>query len=244
MKMQNDLIYLASGIFNINTNIYNAYLAKQLEARGYNCFLPQRDGFEVANYFIFLEAAREYFSEEEASIISHYVPYYLDLGYFMSRSIATVANIDEPVDLGMVVEIAYARFCNIPVIGLRTDLRSPLGNATDVIGINPFPVEQCDCYIKADTPTGGYDEIIEATNVIIDKIEEKLREWIARKKSNMTENDNPIIKDIIKGSDILFTDLDMNEIHTKESMKEIAERFIENKKFFLANAPELVSIKA
>ena len=175
-----------------------------------------------------------------AEEVARYVPYYLDLGYFMSRSIAIVANLDDPIDTGMVVEIAYSTICNIPVIGVRTDLRSPLGNVEDVIGINPFPVEQCDCYIKAYPPTGNYDDVFKKTDFIIRKVDEKLKEWIPKKKNNMTENDNPIFKNLVKGAEILFSDID--DIHTQDNMIKIAQRFAGNKEFLLSIAPELVSI--
>lgn len=246
MNKKKDFIYVAAGLFNANTNMYNAYLTKNLESLGYSCYLPQRDGFEVGRFIAFLNTAKDALGVEETSDsnlaeeVARYVPYYLDLGYFMSRSIAIVANLDDPIDTGMVVEIAYSSICNIPVIGVRTDLRSPLGNVEDVIGINPFPVEQCDCYIKAYPPTGNYDDVFKKTDFIIGKVDEKLKEWIPKKKNNMTENDNPIFKNLVKGAEILFSDID--DIHTQDNMIKIAQRFAGNKEFLLSIAPELVSI--
>ena len=240
MKDNQEYIYVAAGLFNADTNIYNAYLTKTLESLGYTCYLPQRDGFEVANFIKFLNQAKEEFDPKVASKVAHYVPYYLDIGYFMSRSIATVAVLDDPVDIGMVVEISYSKLCNIPVVGVRTDLRSPLGDVADKIGINPFPVQQCDCYIKASTPTGGYEEIMKETDAILAKVVGVLEKYIPRKKNNMKENENPNIKNIIKGSEILFADID--DFHDEESMKEMARRFVSNEKFFDSVAPEILSI--
>ena len=239
-------IYIAAGLFNGNTNLFNAYITDHIEQAGFRAYLPQRDGFEVAKFIAFLRAAKSVFDQQDPAIatnIGRYVPYYLDLGHFMSRSIAVVANLDDPLDSGMVVEIAYAKMCNLPVIGVRTDLRSPLGEVEDTIGINPFPVEQCDCFIKAYPPTGGYETVIERTDAILAKVNEKLTEWIPRKKNNMRDpnNSNPIFQDIVKGADILFGNLE-GDLHSKENMIEIAKRFAANQKLLLGIAPELVSI--
>jgi len=246
MVNQDGYIYVAAGEFNVNTNMFNAYVTRHFESLGYKCFISQRDGFEVGKFITFLASARDVVNDPDSDLaeqIARYVAYYLDLGHFMSRSIAVVANLDDPLDSGMVVEIAYAKMCNLPVIGVRTDLRSPLGEVEDTIGINPFPVEQCDCFIKAYPPTGGYETVIERTDAILAKVNEKLTEWIPRKKNNMRDpnNSNPIFQDIVKGADILFGNLE-GDLHSKENMIEIAKRFAANQKLLLGIAPELVSI--
>lgn len=254
MKKPSEYIYVAAGLFNANTNMFNAYLTKQLEeSLDYQCFLPQRDGFETGKMIPFFNTIKDELgldenadpkkAEELATAIARYVPYYLDLGYFLSRSVAIVAILDEPIDVGLVVEISYAAICNIPVIGVRTDLRTPLGNMGDTIGINPFPVEQCDCFIKADTPAGDYDQVMETTDSLTNEIKEKLEEWIPKKKNNMMENENPIFQDLIKGSEMLFWDIGEDR-HTRENMLKIAHRFRENKEFLLSIVPQLVKIES
>jgi hypothetical protein len=69
-------IYLSSGMFNADTNLYNACLTKYLESKSYNCYLPQRDGLSVAQLSTYLQKH----NPEVANEISCYVPYYFDLG--------------------------------------------------------------------------------------------------------------------------------------------------------------------
>jgi hypothetical protein len=252
-------IYMAAGLFNVETNMVNAYFTKQLEAfyaknpltkRGEEiqakCYLPQRDGFEVGKIADFISHAGHILPPDgklTAAEVVMYVPYYLDLGYFMSNSIAVVANLDEPIDNGLMVEIAYAKLCNIPVIGLRTDLRTPLGERTNILSINPFIIEQCDCFIWSQTPPGDFDDVMSHTDSIITELEKRIRKWVAddSKSNEMRESQNPIFKNIIKGSDLLFSDLEGN-IHTDENMTKIVKSFAKHAEFLMEIAPELVPI--
>ncbi|MEM7431744.1 MAG: hypothetical protein AAF351_07370 [Pseudomonadota bacterium] len=245
-------VYMAAGLFNADTNVFNAYLTEQLEKSEYfanndlKCYLPQRDGFEVAKFVDFLNNAKnirmdngELMDPKVAADIARYVPYYLDLGQYLSKSRAVVAMIDDPIDSGMVVEIAYAAICNIPVIGLRTDLRSPLGNVTDWIGINPFPAEQCDVFIKTETPTGGLAEVLKACDDIAGEVIRYLDKYIPLKQNKMAENENHIFKNLIQGAQYIFDGIDGN-IHTKEAMTEIALNYLHHMPMLNQIAPERV----
>lgn len=254
MNDNNEYIYIAAGLFNIETNMFNAYLTDKLENRfGYNCYLPQREGFETSKMAAFYEKIPGAIldgdsSDSDSDLLEKAIPlfpYYLDLGYYMARSIAVVANLDEPIDIGMVIEIAYAKICNIPVIGLRADLRTPLGDRGNIIGINPFPVEQCDCYINVYPPTGDIEEITKLTDSIIEKIDEKLKEWIPRGKNMMRESDHHVFHRLVNGAEKLFSGI-IDKIHhpehTEEVMDEVLRRFSENKDYLMAISPELVQL--
>lgn len=251
-------IYMAAGLFNVETNMVNAYFTKKLEAFfaknpltrdgkqiPVQCYLPQRDGFEVGKIADFIAHAGKILPEGKltASEVVMYVPYYLDLGYFMSNSVAVVANLDEPIDNGLMVEVAYAKLCNIPVIGLRTDLRTPLGQRTDIMSINPFIIEQCDCFIWSQTPPGDLDDVMSHTDTIIEELQKRIQKWVAdtSKGNQMRSSENPIFRDIIKGSDMLFSELD-GDIHTEENMTRIVKSFAANADFLMKIAPELVPI--
>ncbi|MEM7217310.1 MAG: nucleoside 2-deoxyribosyltransferase [Pseudomonadota bacterium] len=234
-------VYLAAGLFNLGTNFQNAYIANRLEEHGYRCFLPQRDGFEVARFVEFLQQAKDNDATRRyASEIAHFVPYYLDLGYFLSRSIAVVASLDDPLDSGMIVEISYARLSNLPVIGFRSDIRSPLGNVSEEIAINPFPVRQCDVYIKAATPTGDLASVYRATDAFVETIESELRARVPLKHNRMATSDNPVLQDIVKGAAILFDGL--SRPFGTDAMREIANRYVQHKDFFDAQQPKFLAI--
>jgi hypothetical protein len=252
-------IYMAAGLFNVETNMVNAYFTKKIEEalrnkklvyRGQEidsqCYLPQRDGFEVGKIADFIQHAGSILppdSKLTAAEVVMYVPYYLDLGFFMSNSVAVVANLDEPIDNGLMVEISYAHLCNIPVIGLRTDLRTPLGARADILSINPFIVEQCDCFVWSETPPGELEDVMLHTDKIIAEIEKLLHRWVAdpEKGNEMRKSDNRIFKNIIKGSDLLFGDL-QGDIHTDENMTKIVKNFAKHRDFLMQIAPELVPI--
>lgn len=252
-------VYMAAGLFNVETNLVNAYFTKVLEASfekepltrdgkelSAQCYLPQRDGFEVGKIAGFLAHAKDILppkSKLTPAEVVMYVPYYLDLGYFMSDAVAVVANLDEPIDNGLMVEISYAHLCNIPVIGLRTDLRTPLGARDNILSINPFIVEQCDCFIWSETPPGDYLAVVTHTDRIIQKVDEHLRKWVAspEKGNRMRASENPIFQNVIKGSELLFSDLE-GDIHTPENLTKIIKIFAEHQEFLLQITPELVTI--
>lgn len=264
-------VYMAAGLFNVETNMVNGYLTKRLEdgfaekaltingeAVDAQCYLPQRDGFETGKIASFLAHAKTVLNpdgEEDggamaagsgkltAGEVVMYTPYYLDLGYFMSNAVAVIANLDEPIDVGLVVEISYARLCNIPVIGIRTDLRTPLGKPSEILSINPFVVEQCDCFLWAETPRGNFSDVLAATDKIYEETDKQLRKLIdlADKGNEMRRSANPIFKNIVEGSDFLFSNL-KGDFHSKDNMTKIVKNFDEHKDFLREIAPQLISV--
>lgn len=240
--MKTDFIYIAGGLFNAETNFMNAYITEFFEKKGYNCFLPQRDGFEVAKFVDFLNTDKTIkgLTPELAAEIGHFVPYFLDLGFFMSNSSIVLANLDEPIDDGMVVEMSYAKFADIPIIGFRTDIRTPFGNVKDALAINPFPVQQCDVFIRMPLPAGVYDEVLKTADKITETLNKYLEELIPTKKNKMKDSKDPIFKNIVKGSELLFHDI--KDRHTIDNMKKIAERYIQNKDFFQSVSPKVIDL--
>jgi nucleoside 2-deoxyribosyltransferase len=228
-------IYLSSGMFNADTNLYNACLTKYLESKSYNCYLPQRDGLSVAQLSTYLQKH----NPEVANEISCYVPYYFDLGCGMKNAIAVVANMDDLVDIGMTVEVSYASISNLPVVGVRTDIKSPFGNVNDLISINPFPVMQCDVYFATKPFDGEYKEIMSHLDDVFKIVEESVEKLIKIKSNNMTHSKNPVIINILKAAAILFDGI--KDIHTEEAMQEVVKRYLENQKFFDSIVPKSIT---
>jgi hypothetical protein len=77
----------------------------------------------------------------------------------------------------------------------------------------------------------------------MDELEKRIRKWVAdsSKGNQMRDSDNPIFKNIIKGSDMLFGDID-DDIHTRANMTKIVKNFAKNADFLMEIAPELVPI--
>jgi hypothetical protein len=103
--------------------------------------LPQRDGFE------FRTLAKK-LSERSGGNISndlYALIYLLDMGYFIPKVDDILANYDEPIDEGVVVETTFGRSIGKKVTGFRTDSRAPFGDISTVFkGMHSFPVFQCD----------------------------------------------------------------------------------------------------
>jgi len=76
------------------------------------------------------------------------VIYLADMGWFIPKCRVILANIDEPLDPGVLVEIVHARARGKRVIGYRTDVRSPYGTLNDPLrGVHFFPAYQCHSFL-------------------------------------------------------------------------------------------------
>jgi len=98
-------IYLANSLFSEADRIFNLSLANKIRASGFVVFLPQEQNFNL------LEEPTEYdvfINDTEA----------------LQKSKILIACIDqETIDCGVACEIGIAYKCNIPIIGLYTDIR-------------------------------------------------------------------------------------------------------------------------
>ncbi len=86
-----------------------------------------------------------------------------------------VANLDEPIDEGMVVEISYAHLIGKPVLGFRTDIRSPYGDKPDPLGgIHFFVAYQCDDFISQYMPSKKSKDADQEMINLVDQLVEKM----------------------------------------------------------------------
>jgi hypothetical protein len=73
----------------------------------------------------------------------------LDLGHFLYGSDVCIANLDEDLDPGVIVEIMFAKMMGKPVIGYRTEMRTPYGKQTEChTGMHFFLYFPCDKFIN------------------------------------------------------------------------------------------------
>lgn len=116
-------LYFAGPLFNDAYNTANERLVTLIEERGYDVFLPIRDGIEVA---------AESGTTPPRELAER--TYELD-ATTIRQSRAVVAVLDGPqVDPGVAVEIGIALENDIPVLGLRTDTRT----FNDTMVVNPM----------------------------------------------------------------------------------------------------------
>lgn len=116
-------VYFAASLFNTKECLFNIEITKKLENRGHKVYLPQRDGFEFSH--LIQELPKE-LSELEKSKAVAWVIYLADLAK-LSQGTVCLANFDEPLDPGVLIEIMYAKQLGIPTIGYRCDSRTPFG---------------------------------------------------------------------------------------------------------------------
>lgn len=216
MKEEKIEIYFAAALFNLRETLQNAFLVSELEKK-YKVNFPQRDGFEFSQLG---KALKKYITEKEIPSAIQDIIYYYDMGKLLPKSKIVVANFDEPQDEGVIVEATHAKLSGIPVIGFRTDVRSPYGNLEDNLrGMHFFPAYQCDIFIPVFTPSKTRKQGEENIKDLANKIDS------ATTLCKPNFNPNPVYKKTIDYANTLFNNI--QDIHT--NLEEIAKRYSKNK---------------
>lgn len=221
------VIYPAAALFNARETYFNSLLVEKLEKLGYKTNFPQRDGFEFG---YLKETLKGKLPDDEIYLTVLNVIYFLDLGVFLPSSDVVLANLDEPVDEGVVVESSYAKLMGKFVIGLRTDIRSPYGRVEDLFGgTHFFPVYQSHRYISHYMPSRTSAERESQMDLLISKIHRTIQEAGISRQEEIPDHvlDNPNLKQVLEGAELLFGGVE--DIHSSEGMDIIAARYIENK---------------
>lgn len=146
-------LYFAAALFCLREIGLNAVLNDKLLKLGYKTNFPQRDGFEFSQFTNdlfdkhFKDDDHKKYVYKKSQAIS-YIIYLLDLGKFLYESDVCIANLDEPLDPGVIVEVMFAHQMNKPVVGYRTESRSPYGELDDFSnGMHFFLLFPCDSYL-------------------------------------------------------------------------------------------------
>ncbi|WP_321421821.1 hypothetical protein [uncultured Methanobacterium sp.] len=221
------VIYPAAALFNGRETYFNSVLVEKLEKWGYGTNFPQRDGFEFGNL---KEALSGMVPDDQINSAVSTVIYYLDMGVLLTGSDVILANLDEPLDEGMVVEASYGKLMGKFVVGIRTDIRSPYGRPDDDYGaMHFFPAFQTHRFISHYMPSRTPEE----RDTQIEDLALKIHDTIMEAKVSHQETipdyatDNPNLKPVFEGAEILFHDID--DIHSPSGLKKIASRYINNK---------------
>jgi nucleoside 2-deoxyribosyltransferase len=214
-------VYFAAGLFNLADKYFNSELAEAL-CYDFEVILPQKEGFEFSKLNECLEGIVE---QHEIKNAANHLIYYLDLGYLLPRSDFCFARLDEPVDEGVVCEIGHARKFKIPVIGYRTDCRSPYGSSdNEVRGAHFFPAYDCDSFINfsslgIETPMKGKEaikQLAEYLRLAALKILDSSDEGVPKKEINL-DSGIPYI------GNYLFSGIKYRK--SIEGLREIAQRY-------------------
>ena len=217
-------IYPAAALFNGRETYFNQALVAGLEKKGYKTLFPQRDGFEFGNLNKVL--SNKLPLNEVPSAVERII-YYLDMGVFVPNSHVVVANLDEPQDEGVLVELAHAKNLHKYNIGFRTDVRSPYGNSKDTFrGMHFFPgLYLCDTFISHYMPCKNLTQAKKEMQGLVDKIDSVIQKENFGSIKNHSES-------------FLFSGI--KDIHSEDGLNELVDRYINNKERLESYGPRII----
>jgi nucleoside 2-deoxyribosyltransferase len=224
-------LYFGAALFNARETLFNSILSDRLESDGYKVYLPQRDGFEFSSLRTELEKTMSPYDAERAMKV---IIYLLDVGKGVFQSDVLVANLDEPIDEGLVVEMAWARLMGIPIVGFRTDVRSPYGELGESFrGTHFFPVFFCSffvsSFIKAATP--------QKSGIEMDDFYKKICSAIERCPASKAKPQHPLVTALVARAQILF---DGAEDISGTGLAEVVARFQKHPIILEHMMPEII----
>ncbi len=240
--MDAKIVYNAAGLFNGRQSFFNIHLDKALSELGYYMITPQIHGFEFNNFDKKLSRK----ISGDVSLVHSSIIYFLDVGVYVAGCDVALANLDEPVDEGVVTEISYAKLLNKPVVGFRTDVRPGYGKLEEPLGgMHFFPAFQCDYFIKEYMPCNKVEKAnVELVN-LVKKIDNTIKSIRFREKSLIEQSINFYNCPAIFGASLLFpSDKSLPElvdyIHTDSGLDEIINNYKKNKKELDELLPRIV----
>jgi nucleoside 2-deoxyribosyltransferase len=232
-------IYFASALFSTREQLFNRELCQRLENGQFGDFrvlLPQRDGFEFSSLGARLaESTSRQLSAQQVSEAVETIIYTLDMGGFLSRSDGVVAILDEPLDEGLLVEISYARQLGLPVVGIRTDTRTPFGSPGNRLGgIHFFAAFQCTDFLTAppSADAAGLDRLARAVAECLRSPRRDAAAWTDAALDAAAQQ-------LFAGLDVLVQDL-----HSDAVLNRIVNNYLSRTDLFDRLTPRVVALKA
>ena len=151
-----------------------------------------------------------------------------------------LANLDEPPDPGVDIELCYASLFEKYIIGYRTDVRSPYGGLDDTAkGMHFFPAYQCDAFLYTHMPC----ETMEQAEKDLRKLAHNIDNLIQKEKDRLETEipgsalENKRVQAVLSCADLLFSDI--NNFHSEKGLEEIAGRYANQRVLFQALEPEI-----
>lgn len=236
MPKKKTTIYFAASLFNGRETLFNIILASKLERRGYLVRLPQRDGYEFAN----LDAAlRKKLPRAEVAQARQTIIYLLDIGIFIAQSDIVVANLDEPLDPGVDIELCCGRATGKLIVGFRTDVRAPFGSFAEPLrGTHLFPVNQCHVFIRHLMRGKSLENAIEEINVLSEKICSVIEDRIKKRRRMYPYRLPHQFATVFRDANILFKGI--TDIHSPEGLSKIVERYLWAQTLICRSFPTIV----
>ncbi|MDE1874144.1 MAG: nucleoside 2-deoxyribosyltransferase [Candidatus Micrarchaeota archaeon] len=238
LKRADIKIYVGASMFAVGETWRNATLTAELEKRGYlQVYNPQRDGFEFTGLIRELSTIQR---SEEAERTSKAVIYLLDMKK-KTESDVMIANVDEPVDPGVIVEATKAKQEGKMVILYRTDVRTPFGSySSDFGGLHDFVGFQGEVFIQHAMQSGSVAEGQKEFEVLVDKMDTEMlgavlapRHYVRKYARSVPQTAKELAL-----AGILFGGLDTRRLNTQ--LREVVRRCEANKESLDALRPKIV----
>jgi nucleoside 2-deoxyribosyltransferase len=213
------ILYPAAALFCARESIFNVLLLQQLEREyGHKSFLPQRDGFEFSKL---AEVLKRFLELQRVSSALEDIIYLADMGLFIPRSQVIFANLDEPLDPGVLIEIGHARALGKLVVGFRTDVRSLYGEFVSPLrGIHFFPAYQCHAFLFRSRSCSNQEDI----RLFVNELAASIQAVIQARYAEIREVHQSIeVGQLISMAEELFNGL--NPLNSLESLEVIATRY-------------------
>ncbi len=221
-------IYHAAALFSGREAAFNTAVTEELErTSSFRVLLPQRDGYEFGALQPALARRLPDRSEDEIALAVQSVIFVLDMGRFVADCDVVIANLDEPLDEGVVVEISYARMIGKPVIGFRTDARSPFGRLDDRLGgLHFFPAYQCDVLIRHAIPAKSQQTAEREIGLLVEALATAIHDLRAKATRRPADNLEPgsPLGAVQRCAGFLFTGIE--DIHSDAGLAEVTERYL------------------
>ena len=210
-------IYFAADLFDAGAQFRNSIMATELERQGFEVLLPQRDGFEFSKLHQRLEASNVPNPDDAIKDII----YLLDVYHFIPNSDLILAILDgQQLDEGVVHEMLVASVINIPVISVRTDVRTPYGDGPHI-----FPYWPNNFHMLANISSKPEQLATAVTTLIREKFGASPRNALADISARFNAISNPVFHRRFQIAQQLFEGIHIKKINREEGMARIVERY-------------------
>ena len=217
-------LYFGAALFCSRELNFNVHLNDKLEKLGYKTNFPQRDGFEFSPHTAnILEELFE--SEHERSHAIGWVIYLIDVGKFLYTADVMIANLDEVTDPGVIVEMMFAHQLGKPVVGYRTEARSPFGTMTDFSkGMHFFLYFPCDYFLTMPSTNISTIEQVDRYNAILaEELDRGVKIAEEKFRANGGGHISPEGRKLVELSQRLFHGI--NDYQDKDQITTLFKRF-------------------
>ncbi len=229
-------IYFAAGLSSLSDRWLNINMTTIFEARGHIVVLPQRDGYEFTNL---TRTLQKKLSPGEAEGAIRVLIYLLDMGIFIPKSDAVVARYDEPLDSGVDVEATYSFLMGKPVVGYRTDSRTPYGSFSEPLGgTHFFPAHQCHEFVRHQVEDRSLDMAADNLVALADKILTAIGVAMEKSKAEDTAAIPHKVAELIGLAKLLFEEIP--DIHSTEGLETVVDRYLQNKRALQKLVPAFI----